>query len=376
MNHNIKKGQPKLKNSFMNMKALTYDDILLVPQYSDIESRSHIDLRTKLSRNYGLLTPYVASCMDTVCDSRMAIKMMELGGVGCIHRFMTIEEQSNEVTKVKKFMYDNRMMEKWKIDDDWHTNIPQIPIMAAIGVSEDDIKRATKLVECGANVLLIDVAHGHHKNVKSMLGKLFSIIPQHIDIIAGNISTLKSAVALCEWGVDGFRVGIGGGSLCTTRVQTGHGIPNITSIINCVTTNTMMSNIPVMADGGIRNSGDIAKALAVGAECVMLGSLLAGTKESPGNIVERLDGSLYKRYRGSASLETKSAHNQSTKHIEGESTTIPFKGSVSYIVEKLNDGLKSALSYSGCRTIKEFNKNAEWVEITNSGMLESKPHLL
>lgn len=360
----------------MNIKALTYDDILLVPQYSDIESRSHINLKTKLSRNYGLLTPYVASCMDTVCDSRMAIKMMDLGGVGCIHRFMTIEEQCNEVTKVKKFMEDNNMIEEWGIDIEWHTNILQIPIMAAIGVSGEDIERATKLVEYGANVLLIDVAHGHHKNVELVLEKLFNILPRYVDIIAGNISTLESAVDLCEWGADGLRVGIGGGSLCTTRVQTGHGIPNITSIINCVSAKRDRKKIPVMADGGIRSSGDIAKALAVGAECVMLGSLLAGTKESPGNIVERLDGSLYKRYRGSASLETKSTHNQATKHIEGESTTIPFKGSVSYIVEKLNDGLKSALSYSGCRTIKEFNKNAGWVEITNSGMLESKPHLL
>lgn len=362
----------------MNMKALTYDDILLVPQYSDIKSRSHIDLRTRLSRDYGLLTPYVASCMDTVCDSRMAIKMMELGGVGCIHRFMCITSQCNEVTKVKKFMVDNQMMEKWGINEEWHTNLLEIPIMAAIGVGEDDIERATRLVGCGANVLLIDVAHGHHKNVKMMLEKLWTILPRHVDIVAGNVSTLESAVDLCEWGADGLRVGIGGGSLCTTRIQTGHGIPNITSIINCVSAkrNGGIGTVPVMADGGIRSSGDIAKALAVGAECVMLGSLLAGTKESPGNIVERLDGSLYKRYRGSASLETKSTHNQTTKHIEGESTTIPFKGSVSYIVEKLNDGLKSALSYSGCRTIKEFNKNAGWVEITNSGMLESKPHLL
>ena len=360
----------------MDMKALTYDDILLVPQYSDIESRSHIDLRTKLSRNYGLLTPYIASCMDTVCDSRMAIKMMELGGVGCIHRFMTIEEQCNEVTKVKKFMDDNNMFEEWGIDVDWHTNIPQIPIMVAIGVSGDDIERATKLVGCGANVLLIDVAHGHHKNVELMLEKLFNILPRHVDIIAGNISTLESAVDLCEWGADGLRVGIGGGSLCTTRVQTGHGIPNITSIINCISAKRDGEKIPVMADGGIRNSGDIAKALAVGAECVMLGSLLSGTKESPGKIVEKGNGSLFKRYRGSASLETKSKHGQSIKHIEGESKLIPFKGGVDYIIDKLNDGLKSALSYSGCRTIKEFNKNAEWVEITNSGMLESKPHLL
>lgn len=161
-------------------------------------------------------------------------------------------------------------------------------------------------------------------------------------------------------------------SLCTTRIKTGHGIPNITSILDCV----IDSDIPVMADGGIRNSGDISKALGVGASCVMLGSLLAGTKESPGKIISIRDGSLYKKYRGSASLETKSTHGQATKHIEGESTLIPFKGGVSYIIESLNDGVKSALSYSGCRTISEFNEKATFVEITNSGMAESKAHLL
>jgi IMP dehydrogenase len=172
--------------------------------------------------------------------------------------------------------------------------------------------------------------------------------------------------------VDGLRVGIGGGSLCTTRVQTGHGVPNVSSIIDCVEGAT----VPVMADGGIRNSGDISKALSLGADCVMLGSLLAGTKESPGKIVEKSNGSLYKRYRGSASLETKSAHGQSTNHVEGESTMIPFKGSVEYIVNKLTDGVKSALSYSGSKNIKEFHNKSEFVEITPSGMAESKAHLL
>ena len=256
--------------------------------------------------------------------------------------------------------------------DDWHSEIKQIPVMAAIGVNDVDIERAVRLVLSGVNIILIDVAHGHHINVKNMIRKLRETLPTSVDIIAGNISTKESAEDLCKWGVDGLRVGIGGGSLCTTRIQTGHGVPNVTSIIDCVEG----SSVPVMADGGIRNSGDIAKALSVGADCVMLGSLLAGTKESPGKIVEKGNGSLYKRYRGSASLETKSAHKQSTKHVEGESTMIPFKGSVEYIIDKLNDGLKSALSYSGSKDIKEFHWKSEVMEITPSGMAESKPHLL
>ena len=354
-------------------RGLTYDDILLVPKYSEVKSRSIINTNTLVSRRYGLLKPLVASCMDTVCEYKMAIKMVELGGVGCIHRFMTIDEQCEQVSKVVEYINNNHMYEHWGVMyDDWHSEIKQIPVMAAIGVNDVDIERAVRLVLSGVNIILIDVAHGHHINVKNMIRKLRETLPTSVDIIAGNISTKESAEDLCEWGVDGLRVGIGGGSLCTTRIQTGHGVPNVTSIIDCVEG----SSVPVMADGGIRNSGDIAKALSVGADCVMLGSLLAGTKESPGKIVEKGNGSLYKRYRGSASLETKSAHKQSTKHVEGESTMIPFKGSVEYIIDKLNDGLKSALSYSGSKGIKEFHWKSEVMEITPSGMAESKPHLL
>lgn len=354
-------------------RGLTYDDILLVPKYSEVKSRSIINTNTLVSRRYGLLKPLVASCMDTVCEYKMAIKMVELGGVGCIHRFMTIDEQCEQVSKVVEYINKNHMYEHWGVMyDDWHSDIKQIPVMAAIGVNDVDIDRAIRLVLSGVNIILIDVAHGHHINVKNMISKLREVLPTSVDIIAGNISTKESAEDLCEWGADGLRVGIGGGSLCTTRIQTGHGVPNVTSIIDCVEG----SSVPVMADGGIRNSGDISKALSVGADCVMLGSLLAGTKESPGKIVEKGNGSLYKRYRGSASLETKSAHKQSTKHIEGESTMIPFKGSVEYIIDKLNDGLKSALSYSGSKDIKEFHWKSEVIEITPSGMVESKPHLL
>lgn len=359
----------------MIRKALTYDDILLVPQYSEIKSRRDIKLHTKVSRRYGLLVPYVASCMDTVCEYQMATKMVELGGVGCIHRFMTIDEQCDQVSKVVDYIVNNHMYEKWGVMyDDWHAEARDIPIMVAIGVSNKDIERAERLVSCGANIILIDVAHGHHKNVKNMIKKLKEVLPKKVDVIAGNVSTEQSAKDLSDWGADGLRVGIGGGSLCTTRIQTGHGVPNITSIIDCVS--GVPLNVPIMADGGIRNSGDISKALAVGADCVMLGSLLAGAKESPGKIVEKGNGSLYKRYRGSASLETKSTHGQSTKHIEGESTLIPFKGGVKFIIQKLNDGVKSAFSYSGANTIEELWDNSDHVEITNSGMVESKPHLL
>jgi IMP dehydrogenase len=354
-------------------RALTYDDILLVPKYSEIETRSSINLSTLVSRRYGLLRPYVASCMDTVCEYEMAIKMVELGGVGCIHRFMTVDEQCEQVSKVLEYITNNHMYEEWGVMyDDWHSEIPDIPIMVAVGVSESDIVRAHRLVSCGANIILIDVAHGHHINVKKMIDYLRKTLPSKVDIIAGNISTEESAIDLCEWGADGLRVGIGGGSLCTTRIQTGHGVPNITSIIDCV----KGSKVPVMADGGIRSSGDIAKALSIGADCVMLGSLLAGTKESPGKIITKDDGLLCKKYRGSASLETKSTHGQSTKHVEGESTFIPYKGSVDIIIEKLTDGVKSALSYSGSNTIKTFQLKSEVVEITSSGMVESKPHLL
>jgi IMP dehydrogenase len=303
----------------------------------------------------------------------MAIKMVEFGGVGCIHRFMTVEEQCEQVGKVMEYITTNHMHENWGVMyDNWHAEIQDIPVMAAVGVSESDVSRAESLVKCGANIILIDVAHGHHKNVKNMIQKLREVLPERIDIIAGNISTEESAIDLCEWGADGLRVGIGGGSLCTTRIQTGHGVPNVTSIIDCV----KGSKVPVMADGGIRSSGDIAKALSIGADCVMLGSLLAGTKESPGKIITKGDGLLCKKYRGSASLETKSSHGQSTKHVEGESTLIPYKGSVDIIIEKLTDGIKSALSYSGSNNIKNFHLKSETVEITPSGMAESKAHLL
>ena len=352
---------------------LTYDDIQLVPQYSQIPSRTQINLKTLLSRRYGLINPIVASPMDTVCGEEMAYKMFTLGGVGCIHRFMSIEDQGKIVRNLYYRIYGEGFggpFENWGVMyDDWHAEEPYVPIMAAIGVQSEDKDRAKVLVENGAKVLLIDVAHGHHKNVIDMIKWCKDNLDEKVDIIAGNIATQQAAIDLEEAGADGVRVGIGGGSLCTTRIKTGFGIPNVT----CLEEIRQVSKTPIMADGGIRTSGDISKALAIGASSVMLGSLLAGTDEAPGQIIETTKG-LYKRYRGSASLETKVVHGQQARNVEGESTTIPYKGGVKFIVNGLLDGVKSALSYAGATNLKEFTP--EYVFVTNSGINEAKPHLL
>jgi IMP dehydrogenase len=359
----------------MKKVALTYDDIQLVPAYSEISSRQNIKLHTMLSKRYGLLQPLVASPMDTVCEFDMALKMAQMGGVGCIHRFMSVEEQSDIVKNLAYSIYGDGfgggIAENWGVMyDDWHAEIKQVPIMVAIGVQTEDRVRAKELVKAGANVLLIDVAHGHHKNVIDMV-KWCKEQPEfdEVDIIAGNIATSEAAIDLENAGADGLRVGIGGGSLCTTRIKTGFGVPNVTSLEDVVSS----ANVPVMADGGIRASGDMAKALALGASTIMIGSLIAGTDEAPGQILETPKG-LYKRYRGSASLETKVTHGQAARNVEGESTTIPYKGGVKYIITSLLDGVKSALSYGGATDLKNYKP--DYVQVTNAGLNEAKPHLL
>jgi IMP dehydrogenase len=349
--------------------ALTYDDIQLVPAYSNISSRKNIDLTTQVTKRYGLRMPLVASCMDTVCESEMAITIAELGGVGCIHRFMSIEQQAKEVTTVVIALQKSSIKEFWNVDDSNWKFTPSIPIMAAVGANGDFEERAIALVNAGANIILIDVAHGHHENVKQAIATLRKALPTHVDLIAGNIASAQAAKDLEAWNADGLRVGVGGGSLCTTRLKTGFGVPNV----SCLQEIIAVTTLPVMADGGIRTSGDISKALALGSSCVMLGSLIAGTKEAPGQIIEKSTG-LYKRYRGAASLETKMAHNQEQRNVEGESTVIPFKGGAKFVIEGLLDGVRSAFSYGGANNIKEFKPN--YVQVTNAGLAEAKPHLI
>jgi IMP dehydrogenase len=342
-------------------QALTYDDIQLIPNFSGVQTRQDIKLTTSVSRNWSIDIPIVGSCMDTVTEYEMAATLMEMGGVGCIHRFMSIEEQVKQVKKLVAFR-------------DGDLTLSHLPIMAAVGVVGDYLDRAAALEEAGCNIILVDVAHGHHANMEVALAELKANLEEITDVIAGNIATAEAAEDLIAWGADGLRVGIGGGSLCTTRVKTGFGVPNVTSIMDVFRV-AEDAGIPIMADGGIKSSGDIAKALAVGADCVMVGSLLAGTKESPGAILET-PGGLFKRYRGSASLETKITHNQKQRNVEGESTTIPFKGGVKFILAGLVDGVRSAFSYAGADNIYDYYARADWNVVTNAGLAEAKPHLI
>jgi IMP dehydrogenase len=352
-------------------QALTYDDINLIPSFSSIESRSTIDLSTQLTTNYSIRVPLIASPMDTVCDSEMAIAMAELGGVGIIHRFMTIEEQSKHVRQIIISLFgttQDYVPKTWEMIRGYG-NTGVVPIAAAIGANGDYLERAQELTNAGANVILIDVAHGYHKFVMDAIRNLKRTLPSHVDIIAGNVATGDAAGNLQDAGADAIRVGIGGGSLCSTRIKTGFGVPNVTSLQDCAQAVT----VPIIACGGIRSSGDIAKALGVGANSVILGSLLAGTKEAPGEIIEKANG-LYKRYRGAASLETKSIHGQAKRNVEGESTVVPFKGGVKFIVEGLLDGVRSALSYAGANNLEEYFP--EYVIVTHAGVTEARPHIL
>jgi IMP dehydrogenase len=363
-----------LKYNNIGAVALTYDDIQLVPKYSTVTSRKTVSLQTMFTKRYGILRPLVAAPMDTVCEWQMAIEMMKHGGVGVIHRFMSIEDQVNQVKKVAEYRgqstgTNETMYEDWGVMyDDWHTEIKDIPVCAAVGANGDFLERSSALISAGANVILIDVAHGHHENVKKAIIKIKALNPK-VDVIAGNIATYEAANDLIEWGADALRVGVGGGSLCTTRVKTGFGVPNVT----CLAEICSVSTIPVIADGGIRSSGDMAKALALGASSIMIGSMIAGTDEAPGEIIPT-DSGVYKRYRGAASLETKMVHGQEARNVEGESTLIPYKGQVKYVIEDCLDGIKSALSYAGASRLEQFHPKI--IQVTSAGQLEAKPHLI
>lgn len=338
--------------------ALTYDDIQLRPLYSEVESRSDVDLSTKFTRNYNIKIPIVAAPMDTVCGRDMAVKMMKLGGVGVIHRFMPATEQASIARELRKLR-----------EDDYY------PIAGAIGLSDFEISRAQYLLDAGCNVILIDVAHGHHVKVKRQMDILNNLRKTRtFDVVVGSITTAGAVEDVVSWGADAVRVGTGNGATCSTRIQTGHGIPSISAIIETVEA-AEKYDVPVIADGGIRSSGDIAKALAVGADSVMLGSLLAGTNETPGDVIEK-ENHLYKEYRGLASLETKREHKQEKKNIEGVSAVIPYKGGVKFVIRKLVDGTQSAFSYTGAHNMQEYQQKAEIVRVTRSGVVEASPHIL
>ena len=330
-------------------ECLTYDDVLLEPHYSDVETRNSVSLESKLGEGLVFDTPIIASPMDTVSEDRMAIELGVLGGVAVIHRYNTIEEQANLVTITKKM--------KQRVG-------------AAVGATGDFMDRTVALVNAGADFICIDVAHGHHKNVYEAIRKIRDSYGPSLHIMAGNVATAEAFEALQTWGADSIRVGIGGGSICSTRIQTGHGVPNITAIMDCAEVATTAS---LIADGGIKNAGDIVKALAAGADFVMLGSLLAGTDETPGEL--NVTG-MTKVYRGMASREAQKDWRGKSSAPEGISTKIPYKGSIKEIIPELVGNIKSGLSYSGATTIKGLQARAEFIRQTSAGQYESSTHIL
>jgi IMP dehydrogenase len=335
-------------------RAISFDDVLLLPQFSEICSRKkEVTLGSNLG-NIKTSIPIISSPMDTVTEGNMVFQMDNAGGIGIIHRYNSIEQQAQIVSDVRSRGANN--------------------VGVAIGVSGDFIERAQEVIKSGANILCVDIAHGHHIMMQNALSKLRNSIGSSIHVMAGNVATLHGINDLADWGADSVRVGIGGGSICSTRIQTGHGMPTLQSIIECAETDRTVS---IIADGGIRNSGDVCKALAAGADFVMLGSMLSGTDESPGEKhYDSRTGKFYKAYRGMASVEAQIDWRGHTSSVEGVASTVDYKGPVSSVLEDIIRGVRSGLSYSGTKTISEFQHRARMIEITSSGMNESRTHIL
>jgi IMP dehydrogenase len=467
--------------------ALTYDDVLLVPQYSDVASRRKLSTQTKLTRAITLHAPIISANMDTVTESEMAISMAREGGIGIIHRFMTIDEQVRQIGRVKKaesFIVDNPITltvshtvgDVKKIVEETYTGgilvldggerlvgivttrdllfendnrkllsevmtrevvtappdttleqaekilhehrIEKLPLVdsngklaglitmkdimkiseypkatkdargrlavgAAVGVKSTEIKRVERLLEAGADCIVVDIAHGDSKLEMEIIKTIRKQFPS-AQIIGGNVATAEGTQRLIDVGADAVKVGVGPGSICITRLVAGAGVPQLTAVMNCAAV-ARPQNIPIIADGGIRASGDLVKALAAGASTVMIGSLLAGTDESPGLLITR-KGHRYKVSRGMASLQANVARK--AREGEGEITqeeiedyvsegvdaSVPYRGSAREMLHQLIGGLQSGMSYTNAHTVDELHEKAVFVRITEVGLLESKPH--
>ncbi|MBI2621803.1 MAG: IMP dehydrogenase [Candidatus Levybacteria bacterium] len=366
------------KNSFP--LALTFDDILLVPGYAGF-SRSEIDLSTKLTKNISLKSPFVSAPMDTVTESKLAIELARLGGIGIIHRNLTIEDEAKEVNKVKK---------------------EKLLVGAAIGASKGFEVRVEALIKAGADVIVVDSAHGYSKGVIETTKYIKKNFPK-MEVIAGNIATFDGAKALIGAGADGLRVGMGPGAICTTRVISGMGVPQVTAVLDTVRI-ARKFGIPVIADGGIKYSGDMVKALSLGASTVMMGSFFASAQESPGEKVRLTKEQvphrfqsifeknkkfyLFKSYRGmgSAGAMEKGAkiksegefHGKSYKDkvlvSEGVEGLVPVKGTVKTLLDQALGGIKSGMYYVGAKNLKELAEKAKFIQITQASLNESHPH--
>ncbi|MCT6889415.1 MAG: IMP dehydrogenase, partial [Lactobacillus sp.] len=358
-------------------EGLTFDDVLLIPAESHVLP-NEVDLHTQLAPNLKLNIPIISAGMDTVTEGAMAIAIALQGGLGVIHKNMSITAQAGEVANVKNVVVPSNIT-KAAVDDHNH-----LLVAAAIGVTSDTFERAEALIEKGADAIVIDTAHGHSAGVLRKIKEIRAHFPD-ITLIAGNIATGDAARALFDSGVDIVKVGIGPGSICTTRVVAGVGVPQVTAIYDAATA-AREYHKPIIADGGMKYSGDIVKALAAGGNAVMLGSMLSGTTEAPGEIFES-DGHKFKTYRGMGSVGAMAqAHGSSDRYFqggvneanklvpEGVEARVEYKGDVSDIVFQIIGGLRSGMGYVGAATIADLRENAQFVKITNAGLRESHPH--
>ena len=330
-------------------KALSFDDVLLKPQYSNIVTRKDIDLSVDINTPKPMRLPVFAAPMDTIMSPFMAMRIYEAGGRGVLHRYCSIDEQVEQLRACKG-----------------------VEVFAAIGATGDWRERALALVDSGVAGLCVDVAHGHHMAVHNVVSKLRSIFPYGVHIMAGNVATLEGFNSLAEAGADSIRVGVGGGSICSTRIQTGHGMPTLQSVLEC---SKSEYDCLVIADGGIKNSGDIVKALAAGADATMVGRLFAGTTEAPGEIIHNHGKTPMKVYRGMASPEAQMEWRGRCSSNEGVSRTVPIRGSVVPVLYALDKGIRSGLSYSGARNIRELQASSQFIIQTSAGAKESSTHI-
>ena len=358
-------------------KGLTFDDVLLIPAESHVLP-NEVDLSTQLADNLKLHIPLISAGMDTVTEGPMAIAMALQGGLGVVHKNMSIQAQAGEVANVKSVVVPAGAT-KAAVDDQ-----NRLLVAAAVGVTSDTFERAEALLNAGADAIVIDTAHGHSAGVLRKIAEIREHFPK-ATLIAGNVATGEATKALFDAGVDVVKVGIGPGSICTTRVVAGVGVPQITAIYDAASVAREYGK-PIIADGGIKYSGDVVKALAAGGNAVMLGSMLSGTTEAPGEVFED-HGKKYKAYRGMGSVGAMAqAHGSSDRYFqggvneanqlvpEGIEARVEYKGDVSDIVFQIDGGLRSGMGYVGAADIPSLIEKAQFVQITNAGLIESHPH--
>ena len=353
--------------------ALTFDDVLLVPQYSEI-TPDMADVSTKLTNTFKMNVPFLSAAMDTVSEHKLVTALALAGGLGVIHKNMSIADQAKEVEMVKNYEFDNDKYKKVLIDKKG-----RLCVGAAIGVTADMMDRVHALMDAGVDVFVLDSAHGDSKNIINAIKNLRLEYPS-MELIAGNVATYEGALDLMKAGASAVKVGMGPGSICTTRIIAGIGVPQLQAVMDCARASKEM-NIPIIADGGIKYSGDVVKALAAGANTVMLGGLFATCEEAPGDIYES-NGKKYRTYRGMGSIEAMAKGSTDryfqTGHkkfvAEGVQGIVEVKTTVEELVFQLIGGLKAGMGYCGSKDIPTLQEKGTFIKITNNALLESHPH--